>query len=86
MRFCSENLVIILGTMQIAKKIPFDDPNVLNMCRALYIVSNLIIAGLYLMVQMKVNKQKGMPTSTLAAHIDAKSHPPTASLTSNLQI
>ncbi|KAK7921414.1 phosphate transporter protein [Apiospora marii] len=57
-----ENLVIILGTMQIAKKIPFDDPNVLNMCRALYIVSNLIIAGLYLWVQMKVNSKKDMTT------------------------
>ncbi|KAK8087284.1 phosphate transporter [Apiospora phragmitis] len=57
-----ENLVIILGTMQIAKKIPFDDPNVLNMCRALYIVSNLIIAGLYLYVQMQINKKKDMTT------------------------
>lgn len=60
MRFCSENLVIILGTMQLAKKIPFEDPNVLNMCRALYIASNLIIAGLYLWVQLKINKNKGM--------------------------
>ncbi|KAK7977249.1 phosphate transporter [Apiospora saccharicola] len=70
-----ENLVIILGTMQIAKKIPFDDPNVLNMCRALYIVSNLIIAGLYLWVQLKVNKQKGMFKSAFAAHIHAKPAP-----------
>ncbi|KAK7980328.1 hypothetical protein PG989_012785 [Apiospora arundinis] len=57
-----ENLVIILGTMQLAKKIPFEDPNVLNMCRALYIASNLIIAGLYLWVQLKINKNKDMTT------------------------
>lgn len=68
MRFCSENLVIILGTMQLAKKIPFEDPNVLNMCRALYIASNLIIAGLYLFVQMKINKNKG----TLARHLRSR--------------
>ena len=32
----------------IANKIPFDNPNVLNACRAAYVASNLIIAGLYL--------------------------------------
>lgn len=45
--------------MQISKKIPFDDPNVLNGVRALYIVSNLIIAGIYLYVQAQINKKNG---------------------------
>lgn len=45
--------------MQISKKIPFDDPNVLNGVRALYIVSNIIIAGIYFYVQMQINKKNG---------------------------
>ncbi|KAL1793263.1 hypothetical protein ACET3X_008245 [Alternaria dauci] len=54
------NLVIILGFMQISKKIPFDNENVLNGVRALYIVSNLIIAGIYLYVQAQINKKNDM--------------------------
>ncbi|KAH7074554.1 inorganic phosphate transporter Pho88 [Paraphoma chrysanthemicola] len=54
------NLVIILGFMQISKKIPFDDPNVLNGVRALYVVSNIIIAGIYFFVQQKINKKNDM--------------------------
>lgn len=45
--------------MQASKKIPFDDPLVLNGVRALYVVSNLIIAGIYLYVQAQINKKKG---------------------------
>lgn len=45
--------------MQASKKIPFDDPNVLNGVRALYIVSNLIIAGVYIYVKMQIDKKKG---------------------------
>jgi Phosphate transport (Pho88) len=56
----SVNLVIILGMVQVAKKIPFDDPNVLNLCRAAYVVSNIIIVSLYLYIQQQVNKKKGM--------------------------
>lgn len=57
----STNLVIILVMMQVSKKIPFDDPNVLNGVRALYIVSNLIIAGVYFYVQMQIDKKRGIP-------------------------
>ncbi|KAF2273165.1 inorganic phosphate transport PHO88 [Westerdykella ornata] len=54
------NLVIILAFMQISKRIPFDDPNVLNAVRALYVVSNLVIAGIYLYVQAQINKENDM--------------------------
>jgi len=49
--------------MQISKKIPFDDPNVLNGVRALYIVSNIIIAGIYFYVQQQINKKNGASSS-----------------------
>jgi hypothetical protein len=52
--------------MQISKKIPFDDPNVLNAVRALYVVSNLIIAGIYFYVQQQINKKNG---ACSAAHM-----------------
>ena len=53
------NLVIILGMMQVSKKIPFDDPQVLLGVRILYLVSNIIIAGIYLYLQNKINAKKG---------------------------
>lgn len=54
--------------MQISKKIPFDDPNVLNGVRALYIVSNIIIAGIYFYVQMQINKKNGASTTHRGFH------------------
>jgi hypothetical protein len=51
--------VIILGMMQVSKKIPFEDPNVLLAVRVAYIVSNLVIGGIYLYVSQKINKKKG---------------------------
>lgn len=52
--------------MQVSKKIPFDDPNVLNGVRALYVVSNLLIAGIYFYVKMQIDKKKG--TNTIYVH------------------
>jgi len=56
------NLVIILVMMQVSKKVPFDDPNVLNGIRGLYILSNLIIVGIYVYVGMKIDSKKGKQT------------------------
>ncbi|KKY28396.1 putative phosphate transporter [Phaeomoniella chlamydospora] len=56
------NLVVILGTMQVAKKIPFEDPQVLMGVRALYIVSNLIIVAIYFYIQQQINKKKDLTT------------------------
>lgn len=55
----STNLVVILGMMQVSKRIPFDNPDVLLGVRALYLVSNAIILGIYLYVQAQINKKKG---------------------------
>ncbi|KAG0647890.1 Phosphate metabolism PHO88 [Hyphodiscus hymeniophilus] len=56
------NLVIILGMMQVSKKIPFDDPNVLNIVRVVYVLSNVIIASVYAFVHFKINSKKDMTT------------------------
>lgn len=58
-------MVIILGMIQVAKKIPFEDPNVLNMARAGYVLSNLIILGISLYIMSCINKKKGAHLSPL---------------------
>ena len=57
----STNLVVILFMMQVSKKIPFDDPMVLNGVRLAYVLSNVIIVAAYLYIQTQINKKKGMP-------------------------
>ncbi|KAI9784709.1 MAG: hypothetical protein M1816_000774 [Peltula sp. TS41687] len=56
------NLLLILFLMQSSKKIPFSDPTMLNGIRAAYVLSNLIILGLYFYVQQQINKKKDMTT------------------------
>jgi len=56
------NLVIILVMMQVSKKIPMEDPNVMNMIRAGYILSNVIIISIYAYVHFLINKKKDMTT------------------------
>lgn len=55
----STNLVIILVMMQASKKIPFEDENVLMGVRGLYILSNVIIFGVYMYVKMQIDKKRG---------------------------
>ncbi|KAI0441028.1 putative phosphate transporter [Xylaria telfairii] len=56
------NLVIILLMMQVAKKVPFEDPTVLTGVRALYIGSNVLIAAIYGYVLLQINKKKDLTT------------------------
>ncbi|KAI1440696.1 inorganic phosphate transport PHO88 [Annulohypoxylon stygium] len=56
------NIIIILGMMQVSKRIPFEDPNVLNIVRAIYIISNVIIASIYFYTQIQINKKKDLTT------------------------
>ena len=46
--------------MQVSKKVDFENPDVLNIVRGIYILSNVIIAMVYLYVQSQINKKKGM--------------------------
>ena len=52
-------MVIILFLVQLAKKIPMDDPNVVNGFRALYVVSNLIVLGIYYYCKLQIDKKNG---------------------------
>ncbi|RDA94667.1 hypothetical protein CP533_2474 [Ophiocordyceps camponoti-saundersi (nom. inval.)] len=56
------NLIIILGMMQVSKRIPFDDPTVLNGVRGVYIASNILIGLIYLFIHVQINKKKDMTT------------------------
>lgn len=58
--------------MQVSKKIPFDDPTVLNGVRALYVGSNIIIAAIYGYVLLQINKKKGKSRMRYWAHIRRK--------------
>ncbi|RFU24161.1 hypothetical protein B7463_g12181, partial [Scytalidium lignicola] len=56
------NLIIILGMMQVSKRVPFDDPNILNMVRVTYVLSNVLIAGIYFYTSFLINKKKDLTT------------------------
>ncbi|KAH6669794.1 putative inorganic phosphate transport protein PHO88 [Halenospora varia] len=56
------NLVIILVMMQVSKRIPLEDPNVLNLVRAGYVLSNIIIITVYAITHFKINQKKDMTT------------------------
>ena len=55
------NFAVVLFLMQAAKKIPFDDPNILNVCRAAYVTSNLIILGIYFYCKVQIDRKNGVP-------------------------
>ena len=64
--FYRTNMAVILVMMQLAKKIPFEDPNILMMVRGMYILSNIIIVSIYLYTQKKINAKKGMYQGSLS--------------------
>ena len=46
--------------MQVAKRIPFEDPNTLNLVRLGYILSNVIIAVIYFYIGLLVKRKNGL--------------------------
>ena len=46
--------------MQVSKRIPFEDPQVLLLVRAGYALSNVIIIAIYAYMHYQINKKKGM--------------------------
>ena len=67
--------------MQVSKKIPFEDPQVLLGVRILYVVSNLIIVGIYFYMQMKINAKKGESPSTYTLRVKRELTPALQDLT-----
>ncbi|KAF5393248.1 hypothetical protein D9757_000689 [Collybiopsis confluens] len=51
------NLAISLGAMQLARKIPFEDPQVLNYARIGYAATQLILLAVYYYISMIVKKK-----------------------------
>ncbi|KAF8631630.1 hypothetical protein AX15_002270, partial [Amanita polypyramis BW_CC] len=49
-----QNLAISLGVMQVARRIPFDDPQVLLYVRVAYVVAQVVILGVYYYVSLKI--------------------------------
>ncbi|KAJ8692113.1 phosphate transporter (Pho88) [Pleurotus ostreatus] len=63
-----QNLVISLGAMQVARKIPFDDPEVLTYVRIGYVVSQIIILGVYYYITLVIKKKNDQ---TVLKYVDA---------------
>jgi hypothetical protein len=74
------NLIIILGMMQVSKRIPFEDPQVLMLVRGAYLLSNVIIVAIYAYTHLQINKKKGMIFSVTLAVLQAFSTNADASL------
>lgn len=61
--------------MQVSKRVPFDDPQVLLGVRILYVASNLIIFGLYYYISLKIKAKRGtlhMGSSTKSPRVAYK--------------
>ncbi|TDL25560.1 inorganic phosphate transporter [Rickenella mellea] len=52
-----QNLLLSLGAMQLARKIPFDDPEVLLYARIGYAASQLLILGVYYYISSVIKKK-----------------------------
>ncbi|KAI0071259.1 inorganic phosphate transporter [Panus rudis PR-1116 ss-1] len=57
MNAATTNLVVSLGAMQLARKIPFDDPQVLTYVRIAYVTVQVIVLATYYYTSSKI-KQK----------------------------
>ncbi|TCD61821.1 hypothetical protein EIP91_007866 [Steccherinum ochraceum] len=70
MSAAASNLVISLGAMQLARKIPFDDPVTLNYVRIGYVVVQVLVLGVYFFVSQKV---KSKNDQTVLKYVEAPS-------------
>ncbi|KAM6504033.1 inorganic phosphate transporter [Amanita muscaria] len=49
-----QNLAISLGVMQVARRIPFDNPQVLLGVRIAYVVTQVVVLGIYYQISNKI--------------------------------
>jgi len=57
MNAAASNLVISLGAMQVARKIPFEDPEVLNYVRIGYAATQIITLAIYFYTSYKIKSK-----------------------------
>ena len=60
------NLAIILGAMQLGKRIDWEDKDVLLKVRLVYLLSNIIVFALYAYIYTRILKKNGSITSSLS--------------------
>ncbi|KAG6816611.1 hypothetical protein H0H87_004617 [Tephrocybe sp. NHM501043] len=65
-----QNIAISLGAMQLARKIPFDDPQVLTYVRIAYVVAQVIVIGTYYYTSLKI---KAKNDQTVLKYVEAPS-------------
>ncbi|KAF7789736.1 hypothetical protein EIP86_000682 [Pleurotus ostreatoroseus] len=54
MNSATQNLLVSVVAMQVARKIPFDDPQVLTYVRIAYVVTQIVVLGVYYYVSAKI--------------------------------
>ncbi|EKM57843.1 uncharacterized protein PHACADRAFT_251719 [Phanerochaete carnosa HHB-10118-sp] len=54
MNAATSNLVLSIGAMQLARKIPFEDPQVLTYVRVAYVAVQVIVLGVYYFITAKI--------------------------------
>ncbi|WRT65902.1 uncharacterized protein IL334_002853 [Kwoniella shivajii] len=54
------NLVISLGAMQVARKIPMDDPKIINYLRIGYVASQVISLAIYYFITLKIRRKNDL--------------------------
>ncbi|KAF8583732.1 inorganic phosphate transporter [Ramaria rubella] len=60
MNAAATNLIISLGAMQVARKIPFEDPDVLNYVRIGYAATQFITLAIYFYTSYKIKAKNDM--------------------------
>ncbi|KAK9477459.1 inorganic phosphate transporter Pho88 [Lipomyces japonicus] len=55
-------MILMFGLMQASKKIPFEDPQVVQYARLAYVLSNVILFGIYFIVRLKINSKNDLTT------------------------
>jgi hypothetical protein len=63
------NIAIILGSMQLAKRLDWEDQRVITSIRIIYLTSNVIVFAVYAYIYSKIQKKQGNPSP--------KTRPPT---------
>ncbi|WVQ85296.1 hypothetical protein IAT38_007461 [Cryptococcus sp. DSM 104549] len=54
------NLVLSLGAMQVAKRLPMEDPTFINYLRIAYVSAQLITLAIYYYIMMKIRKRNDL--------------------------